>query len=407
MTSKTKKAPIPDATKITAQQQQQNDLNAANNRKFNNVNIEGPTGSSTWITNPDGTMTQRVGVNADQQAAISNQQGVAADLSGLARNMISNVDTGAFGIPGGLPTRTTGLDTSQMKNLNSTDYAAAREGYSRDMFARTMGLLQPGMDQQNKDAEQFLSDRGIPTYDDGTGAASNYRNNIARQQFSQKEDAARMAVEQGAQEQSRLFGLDQNTNENILRNQTADAGFRDNARDKGIEEAYQSYNAPLDRIRALFGSSPELQTMGPQGFNGASSAGGDIAGNTWNQYNAQNEQNKQAAAEKNAMINSIAGIAGTAGKLYMMSDENMKEDIAPADSILDRVEDIPISSWRYKEEAGQDNGERHVGPMAQDFKKSFGLGNGKTIPVVDAFGINIAAVQQLAKKVRGLEARVK
>ena len=120
----------------------------------------------------------------------------------------------------------------------------------------------------------------------------------------------------GAAEQSRLFGLDQATNENILRNQMADAGFRDNARDKGIEEAYQEYNAPLERIRALFGSTPGLDIMDPSGFNGFASQGGDIAGNTWNQYNANMEQAKQKAADQNALTNSLFGLAGTAGKIW-------------------------------------------------------------------------------------------
>jgi hypothetical protein len=316
MSSKTKKVPVPKAADLTAQQKQMSDATAADNRKFNNVNISGPTGSSTWTTNADGTMTQNVSLNPNQQTALENQQGVAADLSGLARRMIGDVDTGAFGIPGGLPTRTTGLDSSNMKNLNSTDYGAARDSFTNDMYARTMALLQPDFDQQNSKAEQFLSNRGIPTVDQGDGAASGYRTNIQRNQDNQRLQAARNAVEMGAAEQSRLFGLDQATNRNIMDSQITDAGFRDNARDKGIEEAYQEYNAPLDRIRALFGSSPELDMMGPQSFNGFASQGGDIAGNTWNEFNAKQEQERQRAADKQALTNSIFGLAGTAGKIW-------------------------------------------------------------------------------------------
>ncbi len=112
MTSKTKMPKAPDAGQITQQQKAMSDNTAADNRKFNNVNISGPTGSSTWTTNPDGTMSQNISLNSNQQTALDNQQGVAADLSGLARRMIGDVDTGAFGIPAGLPTRLTGLDAS-------------------------------------------------------------------------------------------------------------------------------------------------------------------------------------------------------------------------------------------------------------------------------------------------------
>lgn len=316
MTSKTKMPAAPNKDQITQQQKTMNDSTAADNRKFNNVNISGPTGSSTWTTNSDGTMSQNISLNSNQQTALDNQQGVAADLSGLARRMIGDVDTGAFGIPAGLPTRTTGLDASGMKNLNSTDYGAARDSFTNDMFAKTMALLQPDFDKQDRDAEQFLSNRGIPVVDQGDGAASGYRSSIKRGQDNQRLQAARNAVEMGAAEQSRLFGLDQSTNENILRNQTTDAGFRDNARDKGIEEAYQEYNAPLERIRQLFGSTPELEMMGAQDFNGFASQGGDVAGNAWNEYNAKMEQAKIKSQENNAMMNGLFGLAGTAGKIW-------------------------------------------------------------------------------------------
>jgi hypothetical protein len=45
--------------------------------------------------------------------------------------------------------------------------------------------------------------------------------------------------------------------------------------------------------------------------------------------------------------------------------------------------------------------------MAQDFKGFFGLGNGREINPVDANGVNMAATQALARKVRHLESRVK
>jgi hypothetical protein len=314
MKTKEKKPATPNAAALTGQQQASNDLNASNNRYFNNTDINGPFGSSTWTRDASGRMTQNVNLDPDQQRALDDQQALSADLSGLARRMVGNVSTDAFGIPAGLPTRTTGLDRTGMKNLNSTDYGGARDEYTRAMFDRTMSLMNPQFEKQNKKAEQFLSDRGIPYIDQGDGAATDYRGSIATQQNEATLRAAQDAVQQGSQEQSRLFGLDQITNDNIINSQTVDAGFRDNSRDKGIEEAYQMYNAPLERIRALFGASPELDMMGPQQFNGFASQGGDIAGNTWNAFNADMDKYKQAQAEKAAMMNAIGGLVGTAGK---------------------------------------------------------------------------------------------
>lgn len=313
MGGKTKLPPTPNVDLLTQKEQTSNDLNASNNRWFNNVDISGPFGSSTWTKGPDGRMTQNVNLDPDQQRALDNQQALSSDLSGLARRMVGNVSTDAFGIPAGLPTRLTGLDRTGMKNLNSQDYGAARDEFTKAMFERTMGLMNPEFEKQNKDAEQFLSDRGMPTFGEG-GGAEQYRNNIMKKQHEAKLGAAKDAVMQGSQEHSRLFGLDQDTNQNIAAMQGIDAGFRDSARDKGIEEEWQLYNAPLDRIRQLFQSSPQLDMMGPQGFQSFASQGGDIAGNTWNAHNSEMQKAQIRAQEKAAMMNAIGSLAGSATK---------------------------------------------------------------------------------------------
>jgi hypothetical protein len=56
------------------------------------------------------------------------------------------------------------------------------------------------------------------------------------------------------------------------------------------------------------------------------------------------------------------------------SDRNQKKNIAPAntDAILRKVGELPISTWTYLSEPST---VRHLGPMAQDFHASFGLGD--------------------------------
>ena len=56
------------------------------------------------------------------------------------------------------------------------------------------------------------------------------------------------------------------------------------------------------------------------------------------------------------------------------SDRNRKEQISPVDpsGILTKVAELPIAEWQFK---GEDI--RHLGPMAQDFYDSFGLGQGR------------------------------
>ncbi len=54
---------------------------------------------------------------------------------------------------------------------------------------------------------------------------------------------------------------------------------------------------------------------------------GDIQGNTWNAYNAQVNAAQQKAANRQAGMNSIFGLAGTLGSAAIMSDRKMKKDI--------------------------------------------------------------------------------
>ena len=50
---------------------------------------------------------------------------------------------------------------------------------------------------------------------------------------------------------------------------------------------------------------------------------------------------------------------------------------------------------------------RHLGPMAQDFKAAFGLGDSDTvINMVDANGVVMVALQALYRRVLVLEAEV-
>ena len=103
----------------------------------------------------------------------------------------------------------------------------------------------------------------------------------------------------------------------------------------------------------------------------------------------------------------LSGLAGNAGfgqalGSAIFSSEEFKEDIEPAETILDALENLDIKSWRYKPEMNLGT-ERHVGPMAEDFNEIFGLGDGTVIPVVDAIGITMQSVKDLSSKVRMIE----
>ncbi len=91
---------------------------------------------------------------------------------------------------------------------------------------------------------------------------------------------------------------------------------------------------------------------------------------------------------------SIAG-----GVLLNTSDRNVKsliQSINPQ-AILAKVAAMPISRWVY---SADEKKSWHLGPMAQDFRAAFGLGqDDKTIATVDAGGVALAAIQGLNAKV--------
>jgi hypothetical protein len=79
------------------------------------------------------------------------------------------------------------------------------------------------------------------------------------------------------------------------------------------------------------------------------------------------------------------------------SDRNLKENFKPADpaEVLAKVTALPIQQWSYKSQPG----DKHLGPVAQDFHDAFGLGaDDKHIATVDADGVALAAIQGLNQK---------
>jgi hypothetical protein len=85
------------------------------------------------------------------------------------------------------------------------------------------------------------------------------------------------------------------------------------------------------------------------------------------------------------------------------SSRNYKEGFTAVDplQILAKVAALPITTWTYKQ-SGEGS---HMGPMAEDFKASFGLaGDGKSIGTVDADGVALAAIQGLNQKLEQAQA---
>ena len=89
------------------------------------------------------------------------------------------------------------------------------------------------------------------------------------------------------------------------------------------------------------------------------------------------------------------------------SDRNIKTDVRPIDErqVLERVAALPLSTWRYSSDPGD---VRHLGPMAQDFRSAFGLGDtDKGYHSIDAHGVSLASIKALFEMVQEQELRLR
>jgi hypothetical protein len=88
-------------------------------------------------------------------------------------------------------------------------------------------------------------------------------------------------------------------------------------------------------------------------------------------------------------VNSATGTFGT------LSDRNAKTNLVPVNGaeLLGRIASLPILEWNYLH---QPDSVRHIGPVAQDFYKAFGLfGSDKMIAITDLAGVALAGVKEL------------
>ena len=77
-----------------------------------------------------------------------------------------------------------------------------------------------------------------------------------------------------------------------------------------------------------------------------------------------------------------------------LSYRNAKTGITAVDpqEVLHKVAELPVTAWQYK----HDPKRRYIGPMAQDFHATFGLGHDdKHISTLDTDGVALAALQAL------------
>lgn len=89
----------------------------------------------------------------------------------------------------------------------------------------------------------------------------------------------------------------------------------------------------------------------------------------------------------------------------VVSSRTEKTDIEPIDdlAILQRIGELEVAEWRYKTDT---EGKRHIGPFAEDFASTFGVGDGKHISIVDIAGVSFSAIKALRSEVEEKNDRI-
>ncbi|MES0339847.1 MAG: hypothetical protein ABUK15_07310 [Anaerolineales bacterium] len=137
-----------------------------------------------------------------------------------------------------------------------------------------------------------------------------------------------------------------------------------------------------------------LQLAGGKATAGLGLAGAS-APNIGPAFSAVGGVNKGTDASQ-GLLNLTQGFQNVAGGVgsILGSSRDWKDTQGPVDGkeILEALQSLPIDMWTYK---GDDAD--HIGTYAEDFRDAFGVGDGKHIAVIDAIGVLMAAVKELAE----------
>lgn len=144
-----------------------------------------------------------------------------------------------------------------------------------------------------------------------------------------------------------------------------------------------------------------IMNAGFQGAGGLYNSSGSAWGGIYdNRVGMLNQQDEIAQSGTNALLGGLGTGAGLAYGVYK-SDGDVKEEKREVRGVLSAVKNMRVERWKYKD--GVADGGEHIGTYAQDFKRETGLGDGKSINVIDAIGVTMGAVKELAAKVDKLD----
>lgn len=291
--------------------------------------------------------------------------------------------------------------------------AETTDAWAAEDRTRAQTVFQPLQDQFIAEAKAWDSPAAQRT------AAREAVADVTQQAALAQEQSARAAAAMGVDPNSRRFAAGQRgaSIDLALAKVGAANTARQKVRQQGLELEGQAINLGSGlAVNPLSSFSSGTQAIS-QGAQGAMQGYGQQANilNQDYQNRLQAWQANQSGAD--SMFGAIGGIAGlmyqpgSIGTLAAFSDETAKtrRRKVRAGGFTAAVDKMPVDSWEYRPDAanGDGGGTRHVGAMAQDFHAATGLGDGKSIPIVDALGTTMGAVKELSSEVKALKRKVR
>lgn len=382
--SRNKQPSPPDPYDVVDAQTDANRDTAVAQTRLNQINEYTPFGSAVW--SPTGQTIdgidqyqRTVTLSPQEQALYDQQNALQQQVLGYA-----------------------GPQLDRLNNILSQDFNfdqlgpapeandETRQRVENALYQRARGYLDPQFEQDQRALETQLVNsgftRGSEAYD---AELQKFRANKGNVYGNAMWDA----IAQGGAEQSRLYGLEAN------------------ARERVIQEMAAQRSQPLNEWATLLGQSGGVNVPTFSAPPQTQVAGTDVASNVWNAYKAQQDQYNQAQNQQNSFWGALSGLGSAAlggwatTGFAPFSDENLKENLEPTTAdVLRKNRDLPHYTYNYK---GQDQTE--VGPMAQDLEKAFpgstmDIDGHRAISPTAFFGLPLAAVSELTKRVEALEA---
>lgn len=277
------------------------------------------------------------------------------------------------------------IEQNLVKEFEEYDSPERREQES----ARMQADVAAQFDSQRENALQRLEGYGI---DPSQTRSMAMDRGIRAQQAAMQA----MAGNQGRQQVEQMGRALRGEAINIGRGLPSQVGMTQGVVNQTAGGATGNFGNMVSAMGNAYNPAMAAGGMAMQGYQ----QGADI--NTQGFQNSLNQWNANAAANQ-ASWNTAINAAGAAGGMFL-SDPDKKEKRRPARrGAADAIAAIPVEEYEYRDNSGYDDGQRHMGPMADKVRQELGIGDGTAIPAQDLVMAQFAAIQELTDRLAALE----